>query len=109
MCGLPGVALVDARGADDGKPAQHMPRGGAEGSHREALCLWAQRSLDRAGSPLPRQVRRPNTDLLSYPRYWAHLAIPLLFDHALVISTLTKKRSGLAVLTGLLFGRERIY
>ena len=31
MCGLPGVALVDARGADDGEPAQHMPRGGAEG------------------------------------------------------------------------------
>ena len=28
-CGLPGVALVDARGADDCEPAQHMPRGGA--------------------------------------------------------------------------------
>ena len=27
--GLPGVTLVDARGADDGEPAQHMPRGGA--------------------------------------------------------------------------------
>ena len=36
MCGLPGITLVDARGADDGEPAQHMPRGGAEGSHREA-------------------------------------------------------------------------
>ena len=36
MCGLPGVTLVDARGADDGEPAQHMLRSGAEGSHREA-------------------------------------------------------------------------
>ena len=33
---LPGVVLVDARGADDCEPAQHMPRGGAEGGHREA-------------------------------------------------------------------------
>ena len=29
VCGLPGVALVDARGADDCEPAQHMQRGGA--------------------------------------------------------------------------------
>ena len=35
-CGLPGVALVNARGADDCEPAQHVPRGGAEGGHREA-------------------------------------------------------------------------
>ena len=36
MRGLPGVTLVDARGADDCEPAQHLPRGGAEGGHREA-------------------------------------------------------------------------
>ena len=36
MRGLPGVTLVDARGADDREPTQHLPRGGAEGGHREA-------------------------------------------------------------------------
>ena len=35
-CGFPGVTLVDARGADDCEPAQHLPRGGAQCSHREA-------------------------------------------------------------------------
>ena len=33
---LPGVVLVDARGADNGQPAQHLARGGAERDHREA-------------------------------------------------------------------------
>ena len=33
---LPGVVLVDARGADNGQPAQHLARGGAERNHREA-------------------------------------------------------------------------
>ena len=36
MCVISGVTLVDARGADDREPAQHVPRGGAEGGHREA-------------------------------------------------------------------------
>ena len=34
--GLTGVTLVNARGTDDREPAQHVPRGGAEGGHREA-------------------------------------------------------------------------
>ena len=33
---LAGVVLVDARGADDGEPPQHVARGGAERHHREA-------------------------------------------------------------------------
>ena len=37
MRGLPGVTLVDAHGADDCKPAQRLPRGGAEGGYREAV------------------------------------------------------------------------
>jgi hypothetical protein len=33
---LAGIVLVDARGADNGEPPQHVARGGAERDHRQA-------------------------------------------------------------------------
>ena len=41
---LAGVVLVDARGADDGEPPQHVARGGAEPDHREAAHVAGLRA-----------------------------------------------------------------
>ena len=55
---LPGVVLVDARGADDGQPAQHVARGGAERDHREA----ARDTRLRAREPRLSSLLKPSTE-----------------------------------------------
>ena len=94
-CGLSGVTLVDARRADDREPAQHVPRGGAEGGHREAahdarfrarepaiLALEARDAKFIGGKsrPAPGKPRASRTNLNSS----AELKVPplsLIQDH----------------------------
>ena len=100
MRGLPGVTLVDARGADDCEPAQHLPRGGAEGGHREAahdarlrareptlLALEAELTVVLVGDALGDVLGKPQEPVVKLAKVPEHERVGFLMQQSFTQAT----------------------